>query len=581
MHLLGVTLHQCQRHEQAIDLIARAIRIRADDAHYHSNLGNALAGLKRFDDAINSYRRALALCPTLAETHCNLAALCKLKGAHVEAMASYREALTIEPALADAHAGLGDIHLYYDRIADAVACYEQALALDGSHAAWHNALGWAFHLQGRFADALRCYEHALAVDPGLADACNNMGFTLQALGESKAAIACYERALSADSGFAEAANNLGNALKECGQFERALASYDHALAIRPGYPQAHFNRAEMKTFGSTDPDLQALERLAAASEQLPAAEAPFVHFALAKALDDIHEVDRAFHHLLCGNRLKRRQLDYDEGALTDFYRRVRQVFDREFFERRAGVGNASQTPIFVVGMPRSGSTLVEQILSCHPQVQSAGERPDLERIIVRELNACASDVYPESVLRATSTDLLRIATAYLAGRPVVRPGCSRIVDKLPGNFMHIGLIRTVLPNARIIHVLRDPLDTCLSCFFKLFREGQQFSYDLAELGRYYRRYGELMQHWRDVLPEGALCEVSYERLIADLPAEARRMIRYCGLTWDERCVDFHTATRVVQTASAVQVRKPLFSSSVRRSDRYIEHLQPLIAALGT
>lgn len=575
LHLLGVAFHQCGQHEQAAELIAQAIRLRGEAAHYRSNLGNALAELQRFDEAIESYRRALALCPALAETHCNLAVVLKRQGRLAEAAACYRRSLEIEPALADAHAGLGAIHLYRGMTAEAVACYERALQLDSSDADAHNSLGWALHLQGRFTQALRCYERALAVNPNLADACNNMGFTLQALGRSEAALAFYERALSIDPAFAEAANNLGNALKECGQFARAMASYDRALAIRPNYPQAHYNRADLKSFGPGDPDLRVLERLAETSTQMPAADAAFVHFALAKALDDTGEADRAFRHLLHANALKRQQIDYDETALTEFFQRLRHVFSREFLERRAGTGDTSEAPIFVLGMPRSGSTLVEQILSCHPRVQTAGERTDLEHVIAQELQGR----YPESVQQLSAAALLRIGTAYLARLPALQPGRDRIVDKLPGNFMHIGLIRAVLPNARIVHVVRDPLDTCLSCFFKLFRDGQAYSYDLAELGRYYRRYSELMQHWREVLPEGSICEISYERLVADLPSEAQRLVAYCGLPWDERCLGFHAGSRVVQTASAVQVRKPIFSSSVRRSTRYVSHLQPLIAAL--
>jgi tetratricopeptide (TPR) repeat protein len=545
LHLLGVALYQSGDVEQAAGLFAQAIGIRGDVAHYHGNLGNALRELGRLDEAV----------------------------------ASYRMALTLKPTLADAYVGLGTIYYHQGMLAEAIACLQRACALDPDMAATHNSLGYALHVQGRYDAARHCYERALALDPRLADAWNNLGFTLQAQGRSEAAIDCFERALGLEPGFAEAANNLGNAQKECGRFDQALASYDRAIAARPDYAQAHFNRADGKTFHAGDPDLEALQRLADASARMPRDDAPHIHFALAKALDDVGETDRAFEQLLRGNALKRATLAYDEATLEAFLLRIRAVFDRAFLEARAGAGHPTMLPVFIVGMPRSGSTLVEQILASHPQVQTAGEYNHLEQAAYRKLDAGPPGRYPESIRAAAPAVLLDIARDYLARLPPVPEDTIRIIDKLPGNFMHLGLIKAILPNARIIHVSRDPLDTCLSCFSKLFREGQAFSYDLAELGRYYRRYSALMRHWREVLPAGSLLEVSYEAVVADLPAEARRLIDFCGLGWDEQCLSFHRNRRVVATASAVQVRQPLFSSSVGRWRRYAARLQPLVAAL--
>jgi len=549
LHLLGVTLYQSGQIEQAADLIAQAIAIRGDVAHYHGNLGNALRVLGRLPEAV----------------------------------ASYRMALTLEPTLADAYAGLGTIYYHQGMLAEAIACLERACALEPDMAGTHNSLGYALHVQGRYDAARRSYERALTLDPQLADAWNNLGFTLQAEGQGEAAIGCYERALDLEPGFAEAANNLGNAQKECGRFDQALASYDRAIDARPDYAQAHFNRADGKTFHASDPELLALQRLADASAQLPRDDAPYIHFALAKALDDAGETERAFEQLLRGNALKRATLAYDEATLEAFLLRIRAVFDRAFMEAcaAAGSGDPSELPIFVIGMPRSGSTLVEQILASHPQVVSAGEYNHLEQAAYHKLDAGPPGQYPESI-RSTRPAVLRdIAQDYLARLPPVPAHQTRIIDKLPGNFMHAGLIKAILPNARIIHVTRDPLDTCLSCFSKLFREGQAFSYDLAELGRYYRRYAALMRHWREVLPAGSLLELSYEAIVADLPTEARRLIDFCGLAWDDRCLAFHRHSRAIATASAVQVRQPLFSSSVGRWRRYATQLRPLVAALET
>ena len=304
-----------------------------------------------------------------------------------------------------------------------------------------------------------------------------------------------------------------------------------------------------------------LEALAA-SDDLPADQALYIHFALAKALDDVRDYGRAFEHLRQGNALKRERIDYDETGTLKLFEHISAVFDRGLFDRFQGQGDPSSVPVFVLGMPRSGSTLIEQILASHPQIHAAGELTILENS-------------PMDV-----TAFRRLGQSYLSQLPKVPDEKIRIVDKLPGNFLRIGLIRLMLPNARIIHTMRDPIDTCLSCYSKLFNTGLPFTYDLAELGRYYRAYSELMAHWRSVLPPGAMLDVSYEDVVDDLEGQARRLIDYCGLPWDDRCIDFHRSNRPVRTASAVQVRQPLFRSSLQRWRNYESGLAPLLDELA-
>jgi hypothetical protein len=272
-----------------------------------------------------------------------------------------------------------------------------------------------------------------------------------------------------------------------------------------------------------------------------------------------------------GNRLRRSQIAYDEKAEARVFRRVAEVFDASLLERLRGMGDPSAAPVFIVGMPRSGSTLAEQILASHPLIHGAGEREDLIQV--------AGAAFPEAVAALDRDGLLRMAQDYLTRMPLPE-GKVRTIDKLPGNFLRIGLIRLLFPNARIIHTRRNPLDTCISCYSKLFAVGQHFSYDLAELGRYYRRYAELMRHWDSVLPSDAMLHVSYEAVVDDLEGQARRMVEFCGLEWDERCLRFYESRRPVKTASSVQVRKPLFRTSVERWKHFEAGLAPLIAELG-
>jgi tetratricopeptide (TPR) repeat protein len=424
-------------------------------------------------------------------------------------------------------------HQRAGRIGHAVVRYKGALFLQPDCADGHYNLGVALATQGRIAEAVAHYQRALALKPDNADAHNNLGNLLGSMTH-------YKRAIAINPNHAEAHNNLGNMLREQGDFDEAMVHYNRAIAVAPANAEAHFHRAEIKTFHSEDSDLAALEALAL-RDNAPA----FIHFALGKALEDCGDFGRAFEHLRKGNDLKRRQIDYDEPAVARNFQRI----TGESFE---GESDPSSVPIFVLGMPRSGSTLIEQILASHPKIHGAGERPAL----------------------------WDTARTWLAGLPAVAVGKTRVVDKLPGNFLRIGLIRRILPNAKVIHTIRDPVDTCVSCYSKLFTSGQHFSYDLGELGRYYRRYQDLMTHWRSVLPPGAMLDVAYEDVVDDLEGQARRLIAYCGLPWDDRCLSFHKTIRPVKTASAVQVRQPLFRSSLERWRKYENDIGPLLKELG-
>jgi hypothetical protein len=247
----------------------------------------------------------------------------------------------------------------------------------------------------------------------------------------------------------------------------------------------------------------------------------------------------------------------------------------------ASSGDASPLPVFVVGMPRSGTTLVEQILASHPAAHGAGELNDFNVLVDRMAGSRGKAFrYPEDSPALTTDQLRALGHAYVEGLRRRAPGAERVTDKMPGNFLFLGLIHLALPRARIIHVLRDPPDTCLSCYSKLFTAEQNFTYDLGELGRYYRKYTELMAHWRDVMPEGRMLEIRYEDVIADLEGSARQLIEHCGLDWDPSCIAFHKSQRPVRTASAAQVRRPIYRTSLGRWRAYEPHLAPLLAELG-
>jgi tetratricopeptide (TPR) repeat protein len=501
-------------------------------------------------------------------------------GRLAEAAAAYRKILALRPDSAEVYSNLGDILREQGKLDAAAAHYERAVALKPALFQTLNNLGNLLRAQGKLHQAAARLEQALALKPDFAEAHNNLGIVLMGQDKLDQAVTRFEQALAFRPDLAETHKNLGNALTQQGKFDEAAASYDQAIVLRPNYAEAHYHRSDVKTFRTGDAELAALESLAADAGRLPAGKMPYIHFALGKALEDVCDYPRAFEHLLKGNALKRREVDYNEAACRRNFQHIAQQFDSSLLDRFSAAGDPSPVPIFVVGMPRSGTTLVEQILASHPQVHAASELTNLDRIVRAVSDAAGRPApFPAWVATLNADGVRGLGQAYLASLPSVAPGKTRITDKAISNFLFVGLIRLILPGARIVHTLRDPVDTCVSCFSKLFTHGQTFSYDLAELGRYYRMYHELMAHWRSVLPAGAMLDVSYEDVVDNLEEQARRLIDYCGLPWDDRCLRFHETSRPIATASNVQVRQPLYRSSLARWRRYEAFLQPLLAEL--
>ncbi len=530
LHLLGVIEHQSGNHAAAAALIREAIGRAPGQPAYHNNLASALVAVKDFGGAIEAAKRALALLPDYAPAKNNIAA------------AHYWRARVAQ-----------DDHRYRDAATD----YRAALAIDPAHAEAHCNLCFVLTMIEDYARAIAHGRAAIAASPDYTDAYNNLGYAEHMSGDLDAAEVSYARALAVDPDYAPAHNNLGNIFKERGQQERAADAFRRAIAGVPDFARAHFNLADVITFTPGSGDLARLRAQADLASALAPEQARYIHFAMGKALADIGEVDASFGHYLAGNAVMRRMISYDEAAA------LKQMRDAPS-QIPAGTGVATSIPIFIVGMPRSGTTLIEQILASHPAVCAGGERRD----------------FPAALSRCGPSDPLSLGEAYLARLPALKPGQTRITDKLPANFLHARLIHAALPGARIIHVTRDPADTCVSCFSKLFDVGQEFTYDLAELGRYYVAYRRLMQIWRAELPDYAFTEISYEALVADLEGETRRLLAFCDLQWDPACLAFHKNARIVQTASATQVRKPLYASSVGRAHDVRAHIGPLLSELA-
>ena len=565
------------RTDEALELLRRATKANPRIAAAHDLLGALLFELRRFGEALVCFERAIALSPSNAETLVNRGDCLSELGRAEEALASYDAAIASKPGLAEAHASRGNTLRRLGRLEEALAGFRQATALQPKAAGHVYSCASVLFALDRLQDALAGYDAAIALDPGFAPAHFGRGATLLALEDSEGALQSYARAASMRPTHAAAWAQVAQTLGVLGRSGEAAAVAERALAVDRTSADAWCVRARLKRFGPCDPDLEAMEAALAHAEARQGApdDRLNLEFALGKAWLEAGNPERAFAHLGRGNGLQRSQLEFDIDEHLAVLQAMARSFDAEAIRRLEGAGHPSERPVFILGMPRSGTTLVEQILASHPAVHGAGELPLVAQLAGR---LPASDDGPAMPL--TPNGLARLGAEYAGRLHALAPDALRITDKMPGNFLFAGLIRLILPKARIIHCVRDPLDTCLSCYETRFTRGNPFTYDLRELGLHYRGYARLMEHWRAVLPADRFIEVRYEEVVADLEGQARRLLGFCDLDWDEACLKFHQTRREVWTASSSQVRRPLYDSSVHRAQAYGEHLGPLIEALG-
>jgi tetratricopeptide (TPR) repeat protein len=489
-----------------------------------------------------------------------------------EAAQQYRAVLEIFPAHPGTLQGLGLIARRNQDFSGACELLQRAHKVAPDNAPIACDLGTIYLKLGRYGLAHDVFERVLAHDPRNIPALLGAGDALSILGRAEDAIAVYQRVLALDANNAVAQFGLGNALAQLGRDGEARAAFERAVALMPQNAVFHRALAEAARFVPGDPRLAAMEALQ--TQSLPDALKIELHFALAKAYDDLGRHADAPPHFVAGNTLMRKHTPYNEGAVANFFRDVKQAFTPEVMAHETG--DPSPLPIFIVGMPRSGTSLVEQILASNPHVYGAGELAHIPDMIADGL---AGDDYPHGIAALSDQRLRALGREYLKRLRPLPPGTTHVIDKLPANARNIGLIRLVLPNARIIHLRRDAMDTCFSCYSKLFLNGLNYTYDLSELGRYYRLTEDLMAHWRSVLPEGAMLEVQYEDLVRDFEHEARRLVEFCGLEWSDRFASFHQTDRPVRTLSRAQVREPLFDRSIGRWRHYEEMLKPLAEVL--
>ena len=572
---LGNLLRDAREFEQSRDCFEQAVRRDPGFWQARANLGLVRARLGAQAEGIAELRQLLGDQPGNAELRGNFAGLLQEFGRFEEAESEARLAAHLEPAALEHHLRIAEIDMQRGRYAAALA------GLGTIEAQWLDDLrlvtlkAHALRHLDRSETAVALCRDVLARGIESAELLRAYGLAAQSAGQDALALELFDRA-AAGSASAQAAamalSDKGLLLTELGRTAEAAAASSLAVQRAPALAEAWYNRANAKLHEPQDPDIAAMERLLCA--HVPYRDRLLLHFALGKAHFDAGHIDEAFRHWHEGNRMKRASIDYDAA---DTSRQLSAIAAQpvDFAADPPAGARLSELPVFIVGMPRSGSTLVEQILASHPEIHGGGELLQLHALFETGL---ASSPQSQAPAQTEATD--RVADAVLARLRRATVGQQRIVDKDLTNFLHLGIIHRLLPRARIIHCRRAPLETCFSIYTRLFFGSFGFAYQMDELGRYYRDYHALMTHWRSALPRHIFTEIDYEAFVLQPEAETRRLLDFVGLAWDDRCLRFFESRRKVSTSSATQVRQPIYRSSLRRAEPLRAHLEPLIAVLG-
>lgn len=604
-HMLALIAYQQGRIEDAGEMILEAITRNDDDPALHANCGAIMNLLGRPLEAEAASRHVIEMKPDYPEAHNNLAVALEVQGRLDEALESGSKAIELNPDYLEAYINLGNLKLRMGEAADAVEAYQaaigiapdnamaranlgtalresgnmegaeescrKAIELNPQFAEAHNSLGNVFKAGEDWAAAEESFREALRCRQGYLDAHLNLAGVMYKGGDMEGAEAEYRKIIDTHDGLPEARAGLGVLMLAAGRLDEAVENFSQAVEAKPGLGIAQFNLASAGTDRSED-DVAALRQLSA-DKKLPEADRTYIHFALGEIADRQGDFEAAFADFEAGNRLRKDQLGrsgrtFDADGFDKRVENIISTYNAEILGKERGGGDATGQPVFIIGMPRSGTTLVEQIAASHAAVIGKGEL-DLIRVVCGDDGECAE---------ADDKDLSGRSGEFLVRLREGAEDAKRIIDKTPFNYLYLGQIQLMFPAARVVHCRRDPLDAGVSCFRQYFTAPHAWACDLGDIGRFHRGQERLMEHWQSVLSL-PIHAVDYEDLIGNQENASRQLIEFLGLEWDPACLDFHQSKRTVTTASNWQVRKPLYNSAIGRAKNYDKFLGPLKKAL--
>ena len=578
--LSGLALGRLGKGEEALTALRRAVHFKPELPDAWRALGDHYSALdmrEAADEAFAQHLRHSTRDPKLMP-----AALALVENRIPEAEATLREHLKRHPTDVLAIRMLAEVAARIGRTHDAEVLLARCVQLAPGFRMARQNYAMVLHRQNKWTESLQEVNHLLVDEPGNPGLRNLKAAVLGRIGEYEASIRLYRGVLADYPRQPKVWMSLGHALKTANQNAESIDAYRECIALAPQFGEVWWSLANLKTFRFT-PEETATMQAQLKRDDLGNDDRFHFHFSLGKAFEDAGDYQASFDQYAQGNALRRKLIRYDAAENAGHVVRSRRLFTPEFFAERAGWGCEARDPIFIVGLPRSGSTLVEQILASHSLVEGTQELPDITMIargVAKRTTRNEASAYPRALEKFSADELRALGERYMTHTRVQRKTSRPLfIDKMPNNFAHVGLIQLILPNARIIDARRHPLGCGFSCFKQHFARGQTFTYDLDELGRYYRDYVELMAHFDAVLP-GRVHRVFYENMVEDTAAEVRRLLDYCGLPFEAGVLRFHENQRAVRTASSEQVRQPIFRDGLEQWRHFDPWLVPLKGALG-
>lgn len=570
---LGFVLVETGRTEDAVAALQRATQLDPEARGAWFSLGRALADLGRGKEADTAFETLFKLSPESGALAHGWRA--HQEGRMADAEQHFRQVLRHNPGNLDAMRLLSSVMAKSNNVTEAEQLLRNVLEQAPGFVAARIDLGSFLREQDRFEEAIKEFRAALAIEPDEPRIHFLLAGTYAPAGLTDLAIESYRHALKSNPRHAGAWLGLAHVLKTVGRTGESIEAYRESARLRPGNGEIYWSLANLKTYRFSDEEIASMEEKLASGKISRLSEVN-MRFALGKAFEDRGEYERAWGHYAAGNRKRREDERYDPVQTEMLNDAIRDVFGTGLMGRLANQGDPDPAPVFVVGLPRSGSTLLEQILASHSMVEGTAELPYIGRV-ASSLNLGRADGinYPAVARELDAATLRRLGRDYLDFAQMHRRrNRPRFVDKMPNNFPHAGFIKLILPNARIIDARREPMDTCVSCFRQLFARGQPFTYDLVDIGEYYLQYRRMMDYWHTVMP-GHVLTVQYEELVGDFENQVRRLLAFCDLPFEENCLRFYETERPVRTASAQQVRRPLNSEAIGRWRHYEQHLDVL------
>jgi tetratricopeptide (TPR) repeat protein len=537
---LGFSLEMLGKYDEGLYNYQQALKINPDDPIVIYRIGQIYLKKEEVDNAEKAFKKVVSLSPNFFKALINLALIYRQKGLLQKVVLLYKKALLIKPDFADLYNNLGNIHSEL----------------------------------GDMSQALECYQRATNINPAHYQAFFNMGNILKKKGKFDTAVLSYKQAIYYKSDFYQAMIEIGNIHRIKGRKEAALLSYNDAISVNNKSVAPYRYISALRKFKAKDKYISEMESLLNDSD-VSQADKIILNFSLGKAYEDLKQYDLAFQYFKKGNCKKRDTIRYDRREDDHLFEKIKNIFSKTFLKTRLDWGLDDSTPIFIIGMPRSGTSLVEQIVATHSDVYGAGELSMFDQILSTYGKKILKSSFPEFLVKFSQADYEAIGKTYINSLRELNPGIKFITDKMPQNFLFTGVIRIIFPHAKIIHCVRNPMDNCFSIFKSLFSDLHRYAYDLSEIEHYYKLYYDLMNHWRNVMP-GFIYDIHYEKLVMESEKQVKRLLKFCGLNWDLQCLSFYQSDRPVLTASTAQVRRPFYRDSIELWRKYEKNIKRIL-----